>query len=270
VGTYLDTDLNLQAVIETLAGGTWTVSDAPSLAGGSNPNTELSAVTCPSEGSCVAVGATYDDTGLQAQALVETLSDGTWTASVAPTPGKASPKTEAALNAVSCPTVGSCQAVGAYGTKKVSFGLAETLANGTWTATEVPAPANASGDVSLSDVSCAVEGSCEAVGNYGAAESPAGFIATLSNGTWTALEAPSPSKSSEEATLSSVSCPSSGGCVALGSFFAVSGSTGEPLIGNYFLTQHGKKWTVTQAPAPAGSIFFSLTSVSCASVGSCV
>jgi len=269
VGTYLNTDGNLQAVVETLAGGTWTASGVPSPAGTTNPNAELNAVACPSEGSCVAVGATFSATGRQGQALVETLSDGTWTGSVPPSPGKASLKSDAGLNAVSCPTVGSCQAVGSYASKKVSLGLVETLANGTWTATEVPAPASAAGD-SLSGVSCAEVGTCEAVGTYGDGEVLDGFIATLSDGTWTESEAPSPSKSSEESTLSSVSCPSSGGCVAVGSFIGASGSTGEPFIGSYFLTLHGKKWTVTQAPAPAGSIFLSLTSVSCASVGSCV
>jgi hypothetical protein len=270
VGTYLDTDGNLEAVVETLAGGTWTASGAPPPTGTTNPNTELNDVVCPSEGSCVAVGATFSATGGQGQALVETLSDGTWTASVPPTPGKAGVKAELGLNAVSCPTVGSCQAVGFYAAKKVSLGLVETLADGTWTATEVPAPVSAGEDVALSGVSCAEGDTCEAVGTYADGEALQGFIATLSDGTWTESDAPSPSKSSEEVTLASVSCPSSGACVAVGSFLGATGGTGEPFIGNYFLTQHGKKWKVTQAPEPSGTIFFSLTSVSCASVGSCV
>jgi hypothetical protein len=269
VGSYLDADFNLQAVVETLADGTWTASTVPSPTGTTNPNAELNAVDCPSDGSCVAVGATYGPTGGQGQALVETLADGSWTASVPPAPVPASPKAEADLNAVSCPAVGSCEAVGSYASRKISLGLVDTLANGSWTASEVPAPGSATEDDALGDVSCAAVGTCEAVGTYGNEEVLEAFIATLSNGSWTESEAPAPKKS-EEASLSSVSCPSSGGCVAVGSFIGTPGSTGEVPIGNYFLTQQGKKWKVTRVPTPADSFFFTLTSVSCAAVGSCV
>ena len=68
----------------------------------SDPAVTLTSVTCSSAGSCEAVGA-YDqssDNGY-GEALIETLSLGTWTATAAPLPGKAA-QYDSALESITC------------------------------------------------------------------------------------------------------------------------------------------------------------------------
>jgi hypothetical protein len=268
VGSYVDTDGNFEALVETLAGGTWTASSVP-LPATTFPDANLSSVACPAVGSCVAVGAAYDAFSLAGSGLVETLSAGTWTPSVPPVPGKTNARSESSLNGVSCPAVGSCQAVGAYASGKKALGLVETLAGGTWTPTSVPPPGSSTtGFSDLGSVSCAAVGTCVGVGSYLDAEGSFGLIDTLSDGTWTVTEAPSPSKAGASVSLSSVSCPSSG-CVAVGSYLSDSEGGSEPVEGNFFDTLHGKKWTPTPAPSPAGVFLFSLNSLSCPTISSC-
>jgi len=100
---------------------------------------------CPAVGSCVAVGS-YEDTGGDNRGLIETLSDGTWSAIQAPLPTNA--EYGVALDAVVCPSVGFCVAVGSYQSDETGpdgsdsyEGLIETLSGGTWTAAEAPVPA---------------------------------------------------------------------------------------------------------------------------------
>jgi hypothetical protein len=97
-----------------------------------------------------------------------------------------------------------------------------------------------------------------------------GIIDTLNDGTWTPTEARPPSKADSSDTLSDVSCPSSGGCVAVGSYQGNSEGNVESIMANFFETLQGKKWTPSLAATPPGGFaFFSLVSVSCAVVGSC-
>ncbi|MGO9180445.1 MAG: hypothetical protein ACLQHS_14475 [Candidatus Limnocylindrales bacterium] len=112
-------------------------------AGTSSQAPQLDALSCPATGWCVAVGDYVDVSGNQ-QGLIETLADGTWTATTAPLSGLSpaaatTPNGYVYLAALSCPAVGSCVAAGLYvDASGYQQGLIETLSGGNWTATTAP------------------------------------------------------------------------------------------------------------------------------------
>jgi hypothetical protein len=268
VGSYAGASANIEGLVETLSQGTWTAADVPFPADTTNLSAELTSVSCADVADCVAVGGTLDLTSGMEQALVETLSNGTWIPSVPTIPGKASGRQESALSGVSCPSVDSCQAVGAYSQGRSAQGLLETLADGSWTPTSVPAPGDAPKAFSdLDAVSCAEVTSCVAVGSYIDSGGLHGLIDTLRDGSWTQSTAPVPSRTSEESILGSVSCSSSTACVAVG--MQVGGRKGELGIEPNVDTLQGKKWTTAALPTLPDTIATSFPSVSCAAAGSC-
>src|SRR5208282_2443287 len=98
-------------------------------------------------------------------------------------------------------------------------------AGGSWSALEMPLPSDAaSGGFSKAfGTSCAVDGSCVAVGEYlSTGGGDAAVIDTLSGGHWGTLEAPLPSDAATGASagafLKSVDCTSAGSCTAVGTY----------------------------------------------------
>ena len=139
---------------------TWSSQALPGDYPPPSPGSSLSAISCPANGECVAVGNDQIP-GENPFALIETLSNGAWTGSIAPNP----PGTinTASLSGVSCVTETSCVAVGSY--QPDGDGdqpLVETLSDGTWTAVAPPPGPTESGI--LSAVSCPTDASCVAVG----------------------------------------------------------------------------------------------------------
>ncbi len=180
-----------------------------------------SVVSCPAAGSCVAVGS-YWDSADNIHGLIETLSDGSWSASKAPTAGlNPAPSADpGGLQALSCPAAGWCVAVGSYQDQAGSRdGLIETLTNRSWTAQTAPVITGAS-HVQLLAVSCPARGSCVAVGDYeDTAGNLQGLTEVLAGGTWTAATLPSAGLSPAPGPyiiLDAVSCPAAGSCVAAG------------------------------------------------------
>ena len=112
-GSYYDSNRDMQGLIDTLSGGTWTAVEAPLPEGAAISDVELEALACPSVDSCVATGS-YDDSNRDAQGLIETLSGGTWTATEAPLPQDAANNPAVNLYGLACPSVGSCVATGQY------------------------------------------------------------------------------------------------------------------------------------------------------------
>jgi hypothetical protein len=292
-GSYFDTTRVDQGLLETLSDGKWTATKAPLPAAARSygkPGVALSSVSCVSVGRCFVVGSYGDPLGPSEQGLLETLSDGKWTATEAPLPADANRSLTAALGTVSCASAGSCVAAGFYNaTSVIGQGLLETLSDGKWTATKAPLPADANREfvASLGQVSCAVAGSCVAVGLYNYNPGPKtgnwlgqGLLETLSDGTWTATKAPLPADASSysypNTDLYSVSCAGAGSCVAVGSYDHIGSLNGS---GQGLLeTLSDGKWTATKAPLPADASSYSSTtppganlySVSCAGAGSCV
>jgi hypothetical protein len=278
---YYDPDLETYPFIDTLSDGTWTATDAPLPADAiadyqfSGP----SALSCPAVGTCVAVGTYQSDTTGQT-GLIDTLSDGTWTATAAPSPPSTAAVQYFRLSAVACPAVGSCEALGTISTSSggptpvggPTTSVIETLADATWTVIGAPVPSDATTLTTyqnvtlLQDLACPAVGSCEAVGQYTSGPGyleP--FVDELSSGTWT------PTNVYEADDLSSVVCPAVGSCVAVGQG-QPDGTAASPVIE----TLSEGTWTATTAPVPANAgpatataVGF-LDAVSCATIESCV
>jgi len=249
-----------------------------------NPEAEITVTECPSPGNCIAAGD-YRDSASSQQGVLEVQANGSWTATKAPLPANAS-----ASNAgvdyfgATCTSVGSCVVVGNYlDNATFQVALVETLSNGTWSATEVPLPANAGTDgdghalSGLNSVACTGPGACEAVGFYTDTNGyQYGLIENLTGTTWTGTEAPLPSNAGTDgdlngfAQLASVTCPFAGSCVAVGNYYDTNGH-------DYALMEQGAggSWTPTQGAEPpnAGTGIDEsayLNQVSCAGLGECV
>jgi hypothetical protein len=140
-----------------------------------------------------------------------------------------------------------------------------------FTTTSTPAwrlalPVNPAGGntVSLKRTSCKSATSCIGVGAYKNGSGVTVALAESWSGVeWTQQTAPSPS-GAKESELEGVSCTSEGACTAVG-YYLSSAGVQLPLIERW----NGEKWTLQEAPVPAGSIETALSGVSCASATSC-
>lgn len=199
------------------AGASWSTEGVPWTQQG--PSTaSLDGISCPTAGTCVAVGSWSGASGEQ-QPLAESLSGGTWTPDGLGVPPGA---TSAYLSGVSCTSATACVAVGHYsGTTGEEHPLAATLSGATWTFAEIALPGGAS-SATLSGVSCSGSTtSCHAAGTYTVSTTTSStthaLIETLSGTTWTATTGISPSGKGN-AFLSGISCTSSTACTAIGNW----------------------------------------------------
>ncbi len=267
-----------------LVSTSWTPSEAPtpSNASPNEPDSILTAVSCPTMGYCVG-GGSYEDGSFDRNGLLDILSGGSWTAAQAPVPGNVYTGIGALnspIDSVSCSSEGSCVAVGYYDANvSGQVGLIDTLSEGEWSAIEAPLPSNAATSrqsVALSEVSCSQITTCVAIGTY---LDSSGFshplIESLSDGLWTGIEALDPSDASQPAFGSStdvagVSC-SQTVCVVVGYYFTDASQGGvaqRGLIDSF----SGGAWSTIEAPFPADApvgAFDSLTAVSRVSSSSC-
>ena len=166
MGYYTDTRGRSQGLIETLQRGSWTAATAALPAGAAaDPKVHLNGIVCTAPGSCTAVGS-YAGPGGGTQGLIETIKDGSLSAARAP---NLAGKRGGELYAIACPGSGNCLAVGDYTTASRSAPIIEHLADGTWTESSPPLPANATKidqSVYLDAVDCASTSYCVAVGSY--------------------------------------------------------------------------------------------------------
>jgi hypothetical protein len=249
----------------------------------SEPYVTLNSVSCASAGNCTAVGA-YVNTSGGSSGLLLTLTAGHWAAGVeAALPADAAdPQHDnVQLNSVSCASAGNCTAVGAYDYSNSGLLLTETA--GHWAiGVKAPFPSDrAPGDVRLSSVSCAPDGTCGAVGYYNItfsrdAEAGQGALLTNEGGTWRAAKAVMPPDGpGEGAILTSVSCVSAGNCGAIGLYnINIDGFSAPEGV---LLTEKAGKWrrgVTAMPPSNANSGYWGnyvgLAGISCVSPGDCV
>lgn len=224
-------------------------------------------------------GTTVENDGWKSGSTIEGWLSHQWatstlgmTSTSPPLPANAGTSGYAFLESVACPSTSSCVAVGNYIDSSGSWqGLIETMSGGSWQATEVKLPGNADGDPNayLVSVACASKTSCVAVGYYNDATSP--MLVTGSGTKWKAIEAPLPGNAQpgEYAYLTSVACPSTTSCVAVGGYNGISSGPADELI----VTGSKSAWTPTEAPLPLNGISFDNSAspaVACASTTSCV
>jgi RHS repeat-associated protein len=247
------------------------VQHAPHLAplgpGAAGSSGEIYGVATPSDSVTVAVGTFTPGNGVTI-GLIETRSGSQWISTAAPVPAGATQQSAAAkVLKVACPSTTVCMAVGWYTDNSGNRqGLLLNLSGSTWTATKAPLPNPAANPVAgISRIVCTSTASCVAVGDYNLLGGGAGgVIETYSSGSWSAVNAPVPSNAINVSGLSSISCPTTGACVAVGSY-----DLPGPVQTGLLEVLSGGSWTATQAPFPASSNYTYLNDVSCWSSTSC-
>jgi len=244
----------------------------------------LSSVSCPVDGSCVAVGTyySYDPGAGQSykNGLLVTRTAGTWSASEASLPNGPD-SGSASVNSVSCPDNSACIAVGTVTTfapRVTTSGLLYTWSGGTWQLQVVSLPSAFEDSLTLTSISCPDENDCTAVGSYVVKRHTLGLIATMSSGTWNANEAPEPSNAAPGAfspsrpLLESVDCPELTFCVA-GGAYPLSRSSGTGNEALLLVYQFGS-WVASEAPLPQDADSATLQSfiagVYCPAVNDCL
>jgi len=260
------------AASSVLLSACWLPQLAPTPQGQTSGDS-LSSIACPSTTFCVAIGSyqVLPPNNNGPQVFVDTLSDNHWAASELPLPGDADGP-EAALEAVSCPIIGSCVALGFYTlAPNNEQGLIETLADGAWSAAEAPLPSDAAlspQSVGFSSLSCAGDGTCAAIGTYLVPGSSLGqeVLETRVNGKWTATTPVEPSNAAMRsiASVSAVSCASKTTCTGIGYYSTADGSSG--LI--EYLSDG--QWQAKAAPIPGAQSGIDLDGISCMPSGTCI
>ena len=137
----------------------------------------------------------------------------------------------------------------------------------------MPLPADATGVsgqyVSLSDVSCPEVGQCVAVGFDKASGGVyQGLVETLADGTWTPTAVSAVSSKKGVATLSAVTCPARGTCVAVGSAATTAG-----VLAPVIETLSAGRWDLVKPPLPGDAMSTAsatLDDISCPAAGTCV
>jgi hypothetical protein len=204
---------SVDALVETWNGSRWSHIVAPP-ASEVAPADWLFSVSCANEASCVAVGYFFAlKHGGSADGLIETLADGTWTASPIQLPG--GDIVDSFLNGVSCTSPTSCVAVGyTLSTKFVPRPLILGLADGSWSV--MPSPSLDPGSGGLQAVSCTKRNSCVAVGDRSTGSTDETLVETLHGGNWVIMPSSGAVPGVVGAGLNDVSCLTAASCVAVG------------------------------------------------------
>ena len=170
VGEYTDRSGDTEGLMLSENSGTWGtgVEAIVPVGTGSETETNLHEVQCPSAGNCTAFGVASNRQENDGVFLTET--SGVWGEGVnRPLPANAAPQL-VIEGSLSCPSAGNCSYVGTWKVNEfVSRPLLVTENDGTWgPGINGVLPANVTGDPGafLSSVSCTSVGSCTAVGSY--------------------------------------------------------------------------------------------------------
>jgi hypothetical protein len=258
----------LRAALVVVLAAAWPAAAAATTAP-LNAAVQISAMACPSGGSCTAVGS-YTDGVADGQGLLLKQVRGAWaTGTEALLPSNASldplsPANNTGIADVSCLSVGNCTAVGVYtDTTNNDRGLLLTERGGKWQrGVEARLPSNVMppakihktvGDnlVLLSDA-CTSVGNCYAVGNYFTGSNTLQpLILAEHNGRWqTGTVAPLPVGAAvrgQKSVLYTITCLQAGACTAVGAYVDSNGDQQAMLI-----SESGGSWSAaTEASLPS-------------------
>ena len=250
-----------QTLIESWDGTTWTTATSPGP--GSGADNTLSAVSCASSASCLAVGtgSPTASTLSDQQTLVESWNGTTWTAATSPDPGDVTNF----LTGVSCTGVDQCQAVGAFsdsGSLNYASNTAQTLVV-TWDGTNVsvvPSPQQGTASNFPEGLSCVAASSCvmagwnDVAGNTGN-DNEVALVEMASGGTTAATVDPSVTPSSaivrHRVTYAASVTPASGPGTPTGGVTFTIGSTD---LCSATLVNGSGSCTSTGAPVSADTV----------------
>jgi len=223
VGRYVNAEGGqTTAMAVTEVNGTWgPVATVPQPSNGNaDPSYWLSSLSCPTTTNCSAVGTYFTTTGALT-VMVATDVAGVWSATaLAPVTGDVVDSSDAVVWSISCPAVGSCVAGGATDASTNTAANSESSAvavesSGTW---GTIAPVTAATNTMFYDVSCPAVGACAAIGASDPSDSDSPLLYTESGSSWT-VRTPTFGAANPHAVYTefgSISCPSVGNCVAVG------------------------------------------------------
>jgi uncharacterized protein YjbI with pentapeptide repeats len=152
--------LQQEPLILRRSAGKWTTVNVSLPKGAAtNPQADITGISCPLASQCVASGNYTDSRGDQ-RGLLLILSGGTWTAVKAPLPATAGSNPGTTLNAVSCAAAHDCVVAGGYeNTAGQDVGVLLFWSGKTWKAIQAP-----TGTSTLHAISCPTSSRCVAVG----------------------------------------------------------------------------------------------------------
>lgn len=265
-GFYEAAGQDSEAFVASEVHGTW--NRAAPVRGTLGAGADVSSVSCPVAGNCVAGGFFTDRAGRE-QAFVADETTGRWGSAITVAAGL-NAAGNAFVTSVSCRPAGNCAAGGFYSVKPgqtEAFTVDER--HGAWSAAQAVARSfNAGLFASVSSVSCASPGDCAAGGSYTDRSGHAqAFVATESGGVWSpARQVASALNTGGGATVNTVSCPGAGDCAAGGSY--ISAATGQQA---FVVTQRHGVWAAARQVAGAldTSGDTSVDAISCPSAGNC-
>jgi hypothetical protein len=226
----------------------------------------LSAVSCESTMSCIAVGYTATGSGAYDTTLAERWNGANW--KIESTPDPLDGTGSDVLTGVSCALAASCTAVGWYGfgpNQVHTHVLAEYWGGASWAIQPIPNPSDTE-SATLAAVSCASAADCVAAGQYSTNQSDSALIERWNGHLWTGRAAPTPTSQVSNG-LDGISCASTLACTAVGSY--VSNNVPRTLAERW----NGHKWTTQSSPiigtgsTLSGSL--NLNSVSCPFASEC-
>ncbi len=235
----------------------WSLQSPPSL--GEVPSGHLTAVSCLTRASCVAVGYSRDVAGVDVT-LIESFDGVSWSIQPSPNPEGNS---NSFLTGVQCFSSRACLAVGDYNDPSgKQLAMAERFDGHRWEIETIPGPPGQ--DLTyMTALSCSSASACTAVGYSQRGIGDTVTVAVRWNGTTWQLQ-PTPNVAGGSSSrLLSVSCPAVSECMSVGD----SG----PVFGGQALAEHwdGIAWTIKALANPAGANISALASVSCPSVHAC-
>jgi hypothetical protein len=214
-------------LLEEWNGVSWSVVTSPNIGTGDN---DIDRVSCTSPTFCVAVGYGDATSGSDDQTLVLQWNGTTW--SLVSSPNVSNDGND--LDGVSCVTNSMCVAVG-YSMSagpELDSNLVEQWNGNQWTMTSVPDAASPYGN-GLDSIDCYGPTSC-AAGGYSFTESlSSGYeyqnqALTWNGTTWAQSNIPSPSTTTPEAFIGTVSCVGGAMCIAVGGAYVGSSTREQP------------------------------------------
>ena len=214
---------------------------------------QLAGVSCPSATHCFAVGQSA------ATASAQQWNGKTW--SVATSPAIVG----SALDAVSCASTTSCFAVGSQLVSGATKALIERWNGAAWSTVASANPTGTTG-AQLTGVSCTSPTFCVAVGKQSVAGSTVSktLIERWNGKKWSITTSPNPA-GGRAVVLNAVSCTSTLGCEAVGSYNTAAGAL-LTLIARW----NGTAWSTVASPGQGAPLGGELLGVSCSSAANCV
>ena len=188
-------------------------------------------------------------------------------------PGTAAADPNVAVRQLTCAAAGACVGVASFDNKSdVATGVIERLRDGRWRAMVAPVPRGTREPqkVTLTSVSCPTPASCGVSGYLDTLSARRSELLTLRGGRWTAQDAPVlPGTNADSQTLSSISCPRPGRCVAVGRYQGA-----HDYFQGLIEVQSGSRWRAVEAPLPRDAVrghdpYGGVAWITCPAAGRC-